>query len=599
MHWKRYLPVLLAIGIGLSFSLAAFFTIRLWESRNIEKTFQMDAEERAYTVKNTFETEVAMIDIIRSALYEDGKVERNEFENATAPFLARTHSIRSVEWIPRVPNAKRREFEAAARRDGFPGYQITELDRLGCIVPASERNDYYPIFYTGPHETNPVVWGFDINSEPIRREAVQQARDTGKIIASGRITFVENTIDNDGFLAILPVYERDRPLITVEQRREAFAGMMLGIFKPGDMLDAALAKVPPSGIDVYVYDPTNRNRRVPFRFHASRARREPWSSKEFDSLTDPNRLHCTVRFDVAGHPWTVACVATPDFVAMQKTWSPWGVLIAGMVFTGLAAIYISASIDRRAYIEQLFLEKRTYAMRLEEKVREQTSEIRHAEEEVIYRLASASQWRDEETGMHIRRTGLLSEYLAKAAGWSQHDAELLRLAAPMHDVGKIGIPDAILRKPGKLTSEEFDVMKTHTLIGAEILADSKVPLIQMARQIALNHHERWDGLGYPHGISGPNIPESARILSIVDVYDALSHDRVYRPAMPEEEVMKIMRQGAGMQFDPLLLTHFFLHLTEIRRIAQQLPDEPLHVLEPIVAPTQTAAAPVEASAMNV
>ena len=165
--------------------------------------------------------------------------------------------------------------------------------------------------------------------------------------------------------------------------------------------------------------------------------------------------------------------------------------------------------------------------------------------------------------------------LAKAAGWSAAEAEVIRQAAPMHDVGKIGIPDAVLRKPGKLTPEEFEVMKTHTLIGAEMLADSDVPMLQMAREIALNHHERWDGHGYPHGLAGQEIPESARILAIVDVYDALTHDRVYRPALPEDEVMEIMHEGAGTHFDPLLLSYFFLHLAEIRRIAEEHADEPL------------------------
>jgi putative two-component system response regulator len=199
--------------------------------------------------------------------------------------------------------------------------------------------------------------------------------------------------------------------------------------------------------------------------------------------------------------------------------------------------------------------------------------IRSAHEETIYRLLSASRWRDEETGMHIRRVGLLSEVLAKTAGWSTSEAENIRLAAPMHDVGKIGIPDAVLRKPGKLFLEEFEVMKQHTVIGAQILAGSDVPMLQMAQAIALNHHERWDGEGYPAGLAGHAIPESARIVAIVDVYDAMTHDRVYRPAMPEEKALAIMQKGAGTQFDPLLLAVFFSQLAEINSIARENEDE--------------------------
>ena len=143
----------------------------------------------------------------------------------------------------------------------------------------------------------------------------------------------------------------------------------------------------------------------------------------------------------------------------------------------------------------------------------------------------------------------------------------------MHDVGKIGIPDAILRKPGKLTPEEFEVMKSHTSLGAEMLADSDVPMLKMAEKIALGHHERWDGSGYPNGLAGQDIPECARIVTIADVYDALTHARVYKSAMSEEDVLTVMRSEAGTQFDPLLLAHFFLHLSEISRIAHENPDE--------------------------
>jgi putative two-component system response regulator len=215
----------------------------------------------------------------------------------------------------------------------------------------------------------------------------------------------------------------------------------------------------------------------------------------------------------------------------------------------------------------------TERIHLEQALQEQTVAIRRAQEETIHRLVSASLWRDEETGMHIRRTALLSEFLAQAAGWSAKEAENIRLAAPMHDVGKIGIPDAILRKPGKLTPEEFEIMKTHTIIGSRMLSGSDAPMLKMAAEIALNHHECWDGGGYPTGLARESIPESARILAIVDVYDAMTHDRVYRPAHSEDEVLAIMQQGAGTHFDPLLLTVFFSHLDEIRRISEEHPDE--------------------------
>lgn len=221
---------------------------------------------------------------------------------------------------------------------------------------------------------------------------------------------------------------------------------------------------------------------------------------------------------------------------------------------------------------QLILERRQYLHTLERRVQEQTLAIRLAHEETIHRLVTAAGCRDEETGAHIRRTGLFSEVLALAAGWSTKEAEQLRMAAPMHDVGKIGIPDAILQKPGKLTPQEYEQMKQHTTIGARMLAGSASPVLQLAEKIALSHHERWDGTGYPNGLSSEAIPEAARILSIVDVYDALSHDRVYRPALPEDAVLSTMRSGQGTQFDPMLLTIFFTIFEQIRAISDAHPD---------------------------
>ncbi len=221
----------------------------------------------------------------------------------------------------------------------------------------------------------------------------------------------------------------------------------------------------------------------------------------------------------------------------------------------------------------LLVQRRRYTATLEAKVRQQMQAVRRAHEETILRLLSASRFRDEETGAHIRRTGLYCEVFAEVLGWPADQVQNFRLAAPMHDLGKIGIPDAILQKPGKLTAEEFAVMKTHSVIGARMLEGSESAILQMAHEIALAHHERWDGSGYPRGLAGMEIPESARILAIVDVYDALTHRRVYHEALPEDEAMKIMELDRGKHFDPFLFGVFLSLLPEIRRIARQNPDD--------------------------
>ncbi|MGH2395522.1 MAG: HD domain-containing phosphohydrolase [bacterium] len=192
---------------------------------------------------------------------------------------------------------------------------------------------------------------------------------------------------------------------------------------------------------------------------------------------------------------------------------------------------------------------------LEDKVRERTADLEQAQLEALERLALAAEFRDDETGQHTQRVGVRSAMLAKAVGLPPDRVELIRRAAPLHDVGKIGIPDGILRKPSKLTPEEFEVMKTHTTIGAKILSGSRSPLLQMAEEIALTHHEHWDGGGYA-GLAGATIPLPGRIVALADVFDALTNDRIYRKALSLEETLTEIERQRELQFDPTLVDAF-------------------------------------------
>ena len=224
---------------------------------------------------------------------------------------------------------------------------------------------------------------------------------------------------------------------------------------------------------------------------------------------------------------------------------------------------------------RLVVASRDHERRLEEEVRQRTAQVRCREEEIALRLVSACEYRDDETGAHIRRMGKYAEAMARKLGWSDQLQEAIRVAAPMHDIGKIGVPDEILLKPAKLTDGEFERMKKHAQIGADILSGSAVPVLQMAKGIALSHHEKWDGSGYPNGLAGSAIPARARLVAIADVYDALTHTRVYRPALPEEEVLDNMNPQKGKHFDPQMFDCFKSCLPEFRRIRQQFADDEL------------------------
>jgi putative two-component system response regulator len=187
---------------------------------------------------------------------------------------------------------------------------------------------------------------------------------------------------------------------------------------------------------------------------------------------------------------------------------------------------------------------------LERRVSERTSELEEARQEILDRLARAAEFRDDDTGQHTQRVGWLSARLAQVFGLAEDRVDLTRKAAPLHDIGKIGIPDAILLKEGRLTPEERSVMEAHTSIGARILSGSRYPLLQFAEEIALSHHERWDGGGYPNGLRGEEIPLSGRIVAAADVFDSLTHVRPYKPAWTVQETIREIKAEAGRHFDP-------------------------------------------------
>jgi response regulator RpfG family c-di-GMP phosphodiesterase len=209
---------------------------------------------------------------------------------------------------------------------------------------------------------------------------------------------------------------------------------------------------------------------------------------------------------------------------------------------------------------------------LDVKIEVATSSIVAREIETIVRLTRAAEFRDDVTGMHVIRVGHMCAALARNIGLPDEECKMLLLAAPMHDIGKVATPDGILLKPGKLTVEEFDIMKRHTTIGYEILKDSESPMLQCAAEIALTHHERFDGTGYPRALSGSSIPLSGRLCSIVDVFDALTSKRPYKEAWSFERALAMIESESGTQFDPDVNAAFCNSLDEILAIKKRFSD---------------------------
>lgn len=206
---------------------------------------------------------------------------------------------------------------------------------------------------------------------------------------------------------------------------------------------------------------------------------------------------------------------------------------------------------------------------LDLKVRQRTAELERANLEIIHRLMAAAEYRDDDTGSHIHRMSQYAFLVARAMGLSPAECDSILHASPMHDLGKIGIPDSILLKPGKLTPEEWEVMKSHTTIGASLLANSSSELIQLAEIIAMTHHEKWNGQGYPKGLVATEIPLVGRIVAVCDVFDALTSERPYKQAWEVSRALDVIRSDSGTHFDPEVVAAFFAALTEILQVKER------------------------------
>lgn len=204
---------------------------------------------------------------------------------------------------------------------------------------------------------------------------------------------------------------------------------------------------------------------------------------------------------------------------------------------------------------------------LEDMVRQRTEELHATRLQVVQRLGMAAEYRDEETGFHILRMSHICALLARGIGWNDEQCDLILNASPMHDIGKIGIPDTILLKPGKFESHEWEIMKTHAVIGAKLLEGDDSTLMVMAREIALTHHEKWDGSGYPYGLIGEAIPISGRIAALADVFDALTSTRPYKKAWSVEAAVDLIKESSGSHFDPDLVEVFLRKLPDILAIS--------------------------------
>lgn len=248
-------------------------------------------------------------------------------------------------------------------------------------------------------------------------------------------------------------------------------------------------------------------------------------------------------------------------------------IFIGTLFISQLSNYFVSILDENE--KELYNYQNNLEEMIEEGLKEIASlndEITDTQKEVVFTMGAIGESRSKETGNHVKRVAEYSKLIALKYGLPEEEAELLRMASPMHDIGKVAIPDAILKKPARFTPEEFDIMKTHAQLGHEMLKYSKRPILNTASIVAHEHHERWDGKGYPRGLSGEDIHIYGRITSLADVFDALGSKRVYKDAWSDEKIFALFKEERGKQFDPKIVDIFFENLDEFLKIRDKFSD---------------------------
>jgi diguanylate cyclase (GGDEF)-like protein/PAS domain S-box-containing protein len=341
------------VGIGLS--VAACLLIHHREYLDMELAFQQEAAERYASLKREIEFDLQAVEAITAFYQASAEVDRQAFRSFVTPLLDRHPSIQALEWIPRVSPAERDTYERRARSEGFPGFQITEKEADGSMLRARIRIEYFPVYFVEPYRGNEAALGFDLSSNPTRDASLSFARDTGRITATPRISLVQGTANQPGFIVFAPVYRKAASLDSTESHRQNLVGFALGVFRVGAIVEHSLAHLTQKPINMVLYDQSGPgNDRLLYSNRTAPPR--PGNDSSLDLITYARSI------DVAGRVWTVVLTPTRAYLSARGSWHPWAALIVGLMITVLLARYLLISIGRARHIERL-VEDRTGEMR--------------------------------------------------------------------------------------------------------------------------------------------------------------------------------------------------------------------------------------------
>jgi len=331
VNMPGFKAVLMLACAGIAASVVLFQFARALDEDRVQSDFTHVTANAAGELGESIAESAHELECLGATYGVAGQLSRRQFRDFVKPVLLSDRAgIQAIEWIPRVPDCRRGDYEGLARRDGLASFQFTERLSQGHMVRAGRRAQYFPVYFVEPYEGNEAALGFDLGSERLRRQALASARDSGRMVASPRITLVQEKARQYGFLVFLPVYRQGVAAHSVGQRRANLQGFVLGVFRVGDILDRALANLRPEGINIEIVD---NSARAGQRFLASHGSRP-------DASAAAGALRRVIGLDVAGRKWSAVFTASDDFIAARRTWHPWTILIGSLLLTAAACAYV-------------------------------------------------------------------------------------------------------------------------------------------------------------------------------------------------------------------------------------------------------------------